>query len=242
VNFVATSNGWSLNQFESFSWPQLLAHVFFLQDVFGYENFSAGTWYLCIELQWSCFVLLLGYLAKRWSFDKIDPVQYQVAVLFPLGIASAWYWSRNETWEAYFLFFAAQYVLGVLLGFKLQSRLPSWIFFLYCSVIAGSLVINPRPQLMVSLLVAGILYCTPSWAQDRKLPSLFAWLSEISYSLFLVHYLINGLVLKLIDPWARQSPSWAVAAMVVAFACSLLAADAFHRFVETPAIRWLKKR
>jgi peptidoglycan/LPS O-acetylase OafA/YrhL len=57
-----------------------------------------------------------------------------------------------------------------------------------------------------------------------------------------VHYLINGLVLKLIDPWARQSPSWAVVAMVVAFACSLLAADAFHRFVETPAIRWLKKR
>jgi peptidoglycan/LPS O-acetylase OafA/YrhL len=242
VNFIATSNGWSLNQIESFSWPQLLAHVFFLQDLFGYGNFSAGTWYLCIELQWSCFVLLLGYLAKRWSHDKIDPVQYQVAILFPLGIASAWFWSRSETWEAYFLFFAAQYVLGVLLGFKLQGRLPSWVLFLYCSVIAGSLVINPRPQLMVSLLVAGFLFYSPSWAQDLKLPSLFAWLSEISYSLFLVHYLINGLVLKLIDPWARQSPSWAVAAMVVAFACSLLAADAFHRFVETPAIRWLKKR
>ncbi|MFM8398715.1 MAG: hypothetical protein ACKOAH_12875, partial [Pirellula sp.] len=63
----------------------------------------------------------------------------------------------------------------------------------------------------------------------------------ISYSLFLVHYLVDGLVLKLIDPWAKQSPSWAAGAMAIAFACSLGVADLFHRFVERPAIRWIKR-
>ncbi|MFM8263066.1 MAG: acyltransferase family protein [Pirellula sp.] len=241
INFTATHYDWSLHQIESFSWPQLATHSVFLQDIFGYGNFSAGTWYLCIELQWSCFVLLLGYVANRWETIKFDSVRIQVAILFPLGVASAWLWSQSESFEPYFLFFASQYVLGFFLGLSLQGKLPSLALLLYSMAIASSLAINPRPQLLTSLLAAGfLLYLVPR-VQDWKLPLLFRWLGDISYSLFLVHYLVDGLVLKLIDPWAKQSPSWAAGAMAIAFACSLGVADLFHRFVERPAIRWIKR-
>ncbi|MFM7973468.1 MAG: acyltransferase family protein, partial [Pirellula sp.] len=241
INFTATHYDWSLHQIESFSWPQLATHGVFLQDIFGYGNFSAGTWYLCIELQWSCFVLLLGYVANRWQTIKFDSVRIQVAILFPLGVASAWLWSQSESFEPYFLFFASQYVLGFFLGLSLQGKLPSLALLLYSMAIASSLAINPRPQLLTSLLAAGfLLYLVPR-VQDWKLPLLFRWLGDISYSLFLVHYLVDGLVLKLIDPWAKQSPSWAAGAMAIAFACSLGVADLFHRFVERPAIRWIKR-
>jgi peptidoglycan/LPS O-acetylase OafA/YrhL len=241
INFVADHYDWSLKQIESFSWAQLAAHSVFMQDLLGYGNFSAGTWYLCIELQWSCFVLLLGVAAHRWPIGKFDRVRTQVAILVPLGVASAWVWSRSEAFEPYFLFFASQYVLGFLLGLNLQGKLSNWAFFLYSIAIASSLAINPRPQLLASLLVAGfLLYLVPRM-QSWKLPAIFRWLSEISYSLFLVHYLVNGLVLKLLDPWAKQSPSCAAGAMAIAFACSLGIADLFHRCIEKPAIRWIKR-
>ena len=241
TNFVAIHYGWSLNQIDSFSWPQLATHTLFLQDIFGYGNFSAGTWYLCIELQWSCFVLLLGYVANRWQTGKFNSVQTQVAILFPLGVASAWLWSRSESFEPYFLFFASQYVLGFFLGLSLQGKLPRLALLLYSTAISLSLAINPRPQLLTSLLVAGLLLYLVPRLQSWQLPLFFRWLGDISYSLFLVHYLVNGLVLKLIDPLAKQSPSWAAGAMAIAFACSLGVADLFHRFVEQPAIRWIKR-
>ncbi|MFM8572563.1 MAG: acyltransferase family protein [Pirellula sp.] len=222
---------WPLNQIESFSIPQLVSHLFFLQDILGYGNFSAGTWYLCIEFQWSCFVIVMAYLANRYRIQGVDPVVLRATVLFPLGLVSSWYWSRSGDWEPYFLFFAAQYILGFYLGWNLQGRLPLFVLILYALGIGASLWINPRPQLAVSLGVAAFLWSLVGWTKHWKLPLVFQWLSDISYSLFLIHYLINGLVLKAIDSWASRSPSFAAGAMLIAFLCSIAAATLFHRLL-----------
>jgi len=235
-----------LNLIDGLSWKKIAAHLFFLQDILGLGNFSAGTWYLCIEFQWSCFVLLLAFLSNLVVSDspkvKSRSILIRATLLFPIGITSAWYWSRNEAWEACFLYFASQYILGLFLGWNMQNKLPLWALVLYALCIATSLTINSRPQLLVSLMIAGLIWFATRWSIHWKLPRALSWLSDISYSLFLIHYLSNGIVLKAIDPWARTSPTHAATAMMIALFISLLAAHIFHRFVEAPANRWLKKR
>jgi peptidoglycan/LPS O-acetylase OafA/YrhL len=66
------------------------------------------------------------------------------------------------------------------------------------------------------------------------------WLSDVSYSLFLVHYMVNGVVLRILDDWSSQGAVQAAAGMLIAFACSLVAAICFHRWVEGPWQRWVR--
>jgi peptidoglycan/LPS O-acetylase OafA/YrhL len=234
--------GWPLHLIESFSWPQFVSHLFLVQNLLGFENFSAGTWYLCIELQWSFFIVGLTFFANGFRTDHGASVLVRTWLLFPLGLLSAWIWSRGDRWEAFFFYFAAQYVLGTFLGWTLQGKLPTWILSLYSLLVAGSLILNPRPQLLISLLVVPVLFFGYTRTKNWILPGYLRWLSDISYSLFLVHYLINGLVLKTLDGWSSQGPVQAAAGMLIAFGCSLLAADVFHRWVEGPWQRWVRSR
>lgn len=87
--------GWPLQLIESFSWYQFVSHLFLIQNLLGFENFSAGTWYLCIELQWSCLIVVLTFLANRFQTDHGTNVWARTLLLFPLGLGSAWVWSRS---------------------------------------------------------------------------------------------------------------------------------------------------
>jgi peptidoglycan/LPS O-acetylase OafA/YrhL len=232
--------GWPLDLIDSFSWYQFVSHLFLIQNLLGFENFSAGTWYLCIELQWSCLIVLLTFLANRFQRDHGASVLARTLLLFPLGLGSAWVWSRSDRWEAFPPYFAAQYVLGIFLGWTLQGRLPTWVLSLYSLSVAGSLMLNPRPQLMISLLVVPVLFFGYWRTKDWVLPASMRWLSDVSYSLFLVHYMVNGLVLRIIDGWSSQGAVQAAAGMLIAFACSLVAAFCFHRWIEGPWQRWIR--
>jgi len=232
--------GWPLHLIDSFSWYQFVSHLFLIQNLLGFENFSAGTWYLCIELQWTCLIVVLTFLANRFQRDRGASVLARTLLLFPLGLWSAWVWSRSDRWEAFLPYFAAQYVLGIFLGWTLQGRLPSWVLSLYSLSVAGSLMLNPRPQLMISLLVVPVLFFGYWRTKDWVLPASIRWLSDVSYSLFLVHYMVNGVVLRILDDWSSQGAVQAAAGMLIAFACSLVAAICFHRWVEGPWQRWVR--
>jgi peptidoglycan/LPS O-acetylase OafA/YrhL len=232
--------GWPLHLIDSFSWYQFVSHLFLIQNLLGFENFSAGTWYLCIELQWTCSIVVLTFLANRFQRDRGASVLARTLLLFPLGLWSAWVWSRSDRWEAFLPYFAAQYVLGIFLGWTLQGRLPSWVLSLYSLSVAGSLMLNPRPQLMISLLVVPVLFFGYWRTKDWVLPASIRWLSDVSYSLFLVHYMVNGVVLRILDDWSSQGAVQAAAGMLIAFACSLVAAICFHRWVEGPWQRWVR--
>ena len=64
VSFSTLSRGMDPPLIDSFSWLQLLAHLFFLQDILGFGNLSAGTWYLCIDIQYVALFLLMQVLLQ----------------------------------------------------------------------------------------------------------------------------------------------------------------------------------
>ena len=237
------SQGMNPPLIDSFSWWQLLAHVFFLQDVFGYGNLSAGTWYICIDLQYACLFLLvqstLHTLEKSFRRGIFGPTAMSV-ILFPLGIVATWYWSRELAYDVYVFYFLGSLIFGTLVGWTLQGRIPLWVFLLYAFAMTTSLFVEFRPRILVALGSGLIIYAVVRFFPKSSVPIPLLWLGKVSYSLFLIHYLVNGLVLHQMNSWVGSSPSRAFASMIVAFMASLLAAAVLYYFVEAPCHRWVQ--
>lgn len=242
VNAIAGSLGYDLHLIDRFSWSQVISHIFFLQDLLGYGNLSAGTWYLCIDMQWLLLTLLIAFgLQKTTQNAKQHQIQTCLFICL-LGISSAWWFSHRSEFEPTVLYFLSQLALGWLLGMYLQEKIPKQLFLLYTVTISCSLFVYPRPQLLVSLCATFIIWIDTKTFRPWKLPAPLQWLSNISYSLFLVHYLVHSVVLAMLNPWASHSPGQALVAMAIAFIAALIVAHFFYEWVDKPVQRWLKSR
>lgn len=227
---------------DSFSWLQLAAHAFFLQDLLGYGNFSAGTWYLCIDVQFALLFVLIAAasqtVCRRCLRTDATPA-ILCGVFIPLGVCSAWYWNRMPGGDVYVLYFLAPMILGALVAWLLRGRIPFFVLAIYLILVGASLAAEFRPRLAIALATGiGLLLLAP-WAAVEKVCRPLAPLGRISYSLFLIHYLINWLVLSALAPLVDEQPVRALAALAVAFLASLAAALALYHGVERPALRWL---
>ena len=243
VSFSILSRGMNPPLIESFSWWQLLAHLFFLQDLLGFGNLSAGTWYLCIDLQYIALFLLIQILIQtlgRILKQDFSGPTAMTTVLFPLGLGSTWSWSRVLEYDIYVFYFLGSLVLGTLVGWTLQGRISWFVFPVYAIAMATSLAFELRGRVLVALGSSLIIYVGLRFWPRLWVPPPLLWLGKISYSLFLIHYLVNGLVLHGLNPWVGSSPFRAFASMVVAFLASLLVALALYSWVEAPCHRWLK--
>ncbi|HUP79922.1 MAG TPA: acyltransferase [Pirellula sp.] len=243
VSFSTLSRGMDPPLIDSFSWLQLLAHLFFLQDILGFGNLSAGTWYLCIDIQYVALFLLIQVLIQAIGKSVHQNFSGPVAmstVLVPLGMLSTWSWSRVLENDIYVFYFLGSLVLGTLVGWTLQGRIPWLVFPAYAFAMAASLAIEFRGRVVVALGSSLILYIGLRLWPKLSFPPALIWLGQVSYSLFLIHYLVNGLVLHGLNPWIGGSPFRAFAAMVIAFMTSLLAATALYCCVEAPCHRWVK--
>ncbi len=228
---------------DSFHWSQLFAHVFFLQDILGYGNLSAGTWYLCIDLQYVALFLIiqasLHAVEKVTQQDFNGPVAMSV-VLIPLGLVSVWYWNRVLEYEIFVFYFLGPLVLGSLIAWTLKGKISWRVLVSYAIAMAASLAIEFRPRILVGLGSGLILYACVRFWRTLPIPSPILWLGKVSYSLFLIHYLVNGIVLHGLDPWIGNSPLRAFTALPIAFSASLMAAAGLHYCVEAPTDRFLK--
>jgi peptidoglycan/LPS O-acetylase OafA/YrhL len=111
-----------------------------------------------------------------------------------------------------------------------------WLLLIAVAVVMA-LLLDYRSRIAVALVVALALGLASRYGFLARWPksSLFAYLGQISYSVFLIHFpiclIVNGLFARvaMADPWLN------LAGMVVAWAASLLAGGLFYRFIEGPA-------
>lgn len=82
---------------------QFLAHLFFLQDILGFESISAGVWYVAIDWQlYSVLAFLLIY------FSSYQALIWLISIA---AVSSLLYFNRSSKYEAYFVYFIGSYVL-----------------------------------------------------------------------------------------------------------------------------------
>jgi peptidoglycan/LPS O-acetylase OafA/YrhL len=104
---------------------------------------------------------------------------------------------------------------------------------------ASSLLVEFRSRIVVALGSAIMIYGVVRCGQTIHVHRSLLWLGKISYSLFLIHYLVNGIVLHHLTAWIGDSPLKAFASMLLALIASLIAADALYRWIELPVRNWI---
>ena len=224
--------------------PQLLAHAVFLQDVLGYEQLSAGLWFVCINFQLGLIyaVCLLVRDAVVWRGSRVRP-DPAMAIGWALSGFSLFYFNLNSGWDHWALYFYPYFFMGIVVHRGLRDRAGQVGFWLFSGLLAAAMVYDWRWRLVSALVVGLLLFGAEKSGIGARWPTnrWILQLGRVSYSLFLVHFPVLVLVAAV---WARlgwTSPWAAVAGLGAAFALSVAAALAFFRWVEAPAGRVAKR-
>lgn len=224
----------------------LVAHVFFLHKILGYDSLSAGLWFVGVNFQLSLvFVGMLfvrDYIAGLFPASSAFPKTMLLLLGWLLAASSLFYFNIGDYWDDWFIYFYAHFFLGILVHYALEDdRDQAWLG-MYALMLVVALAYNFRLQLVATLLTGLVLFSGGKFGIMDRWPKsrIFDFLGRTSYSLFLVHFPVLVLVATLWT-WLGWTDPWiAVAGLMVAYVASLAASFAFHRVVEVPADRLIR--
>ena len=218
--------------------PQLLSHLFFLQNILGYESLSAGLWYVAIDFQLFAVCALVVFLVEKlspasWSYRSTRLIS--LIIFCALTIASVVFFNRDDVYDVWFIFFFATYGLGFLAAHLAKSQSHQVLILSVVAITIFSLYYQDfRERLLIALLMAFLLFSSyqSSWSQSRFWNNPLRKIGGMSYSIFLVHFpvslVISGIWVHVYpsDPWMN------VLGMGLSASLSLLLAIPFYKFVE----------
>jgi peptidoglycan/LPS O-acetylase OafA/YrhL len=230
---------------EPLSFGRLLAHLFYLQDIFQLGHICDVYWTLCIEIQfYLVFCALLG-LAQWLNYSRnlhfsravVFVPAALVAALFPIGVF------EDTGRPTMFLPLWYAFLLGVFAYWSWRDKLKPIYFYFYSAILVTAGVVNSTTFSIVSVIVAILLLqagranCMEVWLKWRSLQ----FIGKISYSLYLLHTPIYGAVfflgIKLLKPNALSE---AFCLLLGIFVCVGFAA-LMWQLVEKPSIHLSQK-
>lgn len=240
------------------TWDQLIAHLFLLHGVGGWESLSAGVWYVAIDFQlyaaaalwiWACHQLrksgpdadTTAAAPRRWPLTLA-----QMGVVM-LVAASLWGWNLHSDLDNWAVYFFGAYGLGMMAWWAAHSShaMGRWLWAAAMLVLGCvALWVEWRTRIALALVMAMVLalagaFAWPQWLQG------FAWaplqqLGQMSYSVFLIHFSICLLVNAVWHMLWPQGAAINAAGMALAVALSIGAGSLLYRWVESRRADWLQ--
>jgi peptidoglycan/LPS O-acetylase OafA/YrhL len=224
--------------------PQVLAHLAYIQNFLGYPDLCVVFWTLRLEVMfYVAFIILLGVAQRLGKTpDKTDDGAWRYPLMFiPLALLSlvAFTLQRGPGVLQYFHMF----LLGALLWWTYDRRVTvGWLVTLL-GAMGASLAFRMSWEVPVAITTALAVYATgragrlTTWLDFRPLQ----YLGRISYSLYLIHAPVGGLVVAVGLCYGESGPLasivWNVLGVLVAFA----AAEVLYHFVEAPSLAWARR-
>jgi len=221
--------------------PQFVAHVLLLQSVLGFDGLSAGVWYVAIDFQLFTLLLITLWLAHRLLPTHQNAGRWLFALL---AIASLFYFNRDDRWDNWAIYFAGAYGLGAIVQWTVRrGAAPTWLAIVV-ALVGLALYFDFRLRIAVALAVAIVLGLArytgfiETWPKSR----VIAWLGQISYAVFLVHYPVELVTNALFERFAPHTPAIQFTGMIIAWALSIASGAFFYKQVECRAQRWLPSK
>jgi peptidoglycan/LPS O-acetylase OafA/YrhL len=216
---------------------QLVAHLFLLHKVLGYDSLTAGIWYVAIDVQLVALVSLVYAVTCRLSSKR----GYAIArwALLAMGLVSAFFWNRSPDLDRFGIYFLASYVLGMLAAWTRNGSVSKTVFWGYLGAIALSLHSDFRSRLVLAEATAVLLLLAQGQHWLARFSSIrpLERLGHVTYSLFLVHFPICLLINTWWSYQLPPSPRMALLGMALAWGLSLAGAFLFYHVVETRLTR-----
>ena len=220
-------------------WPSALAHLLLLQHVVGIEALSAGIWYVAIDFQLYVITLMTMLVAskmvQRFQGLNLEVLRWQLWLC--LSLMSLIVWNLNDNLDDYGVYFFGSYGMGLLAYRARQSRiaLKGW----WVLAVLGLLVLwaDPRWRVATALGCALMLAGAPNRWFSGEMASLrvrhaVQWLSEVSYSVFLIHYAVSLLVSAVVTAYWPEDVTANALGMVVSALLSIWAGSGLNRLTE----------
>ena len=241
---AALARQWSADEYigQTETIAQVLAHLFLLQGVLGYESISAGVWYVAID--WQLFTALaVVYAVFQRQFVRIG-------IISILIVASLLYFNRHASFEDSFIYFIGAYGLGILAYWAsslnaIQKSVNHASVKKILIAIAIILIVSAlhsvwlRNYLALSIAFLLLYAGNKPYLQPQSwLASAMQWASARAYCAFLIHFAFILLVNTALIALSVQSPAVAVAAIGLVSVLSWIAASYLYRWVELPVSRW----
>jgi len=214
---------------------QLLAHVFFLQDLVGQDALSAGVWYVAIDLQLFSLAALL-----MWCAGRIEARYAKLSLLGPIAIAlltatSLFFFNLHEGLDTTAFYFFGSYGLGAL-AYWVSRRKDGmcWLALLSTAVMAV-LLFDFRSRILVAggvMLVLGLARQTGAM-EVMPMPRFLVYLGRISYSVFLIHFPLCLIVNAAYFHFFPEQVVASLIGMTVALAASIGGGALLFKWVES---------
>ncbi|WP_092867483.1 acyltransferase family protein [Hyphomicrobium facile] len=229
----------------SISIGQLVAHVFYLQEVLGYREIGPIFWTLCQEVQfYLIYALLLAVTRNDPALNMQGratavgiAVAALISLLWPLGIVT---W---EPWRGSFLPLWHCFLLGAGAYWTWQYPRMAVYYFSYVAILVLSAAVRMDDVTLASVLTAVALwYATTTggiyrWLNWRWLQ----FLGLISYSLYLTHNPVSGALFRIgYDLTGRSALTEAFWWVVVILGCILFSAGMWW-LIERPSLALAKR-
>ncbi len=207
---------------------QWLAHAALLHGLLGFDALSAGVWYIAIDFQ---LFALMAILLWSGRVRIVAP-----ALVLAVATASLFWFNRDAGWDNWAIYFFGSYGLGAAAWWASDRRqMSSWLGVILTVAIAA-LVIDFRLRIVLALGVAMLLGfgrrtgLLEQWPAFRPL----AFLGQISYSVFLVHFPVLLLANTLYAQTDYDSPLSTLVCLGLSVSASIAAATLFYRWIESP--------
>ena len=217
----------------------LVAHLLYLQGVVDVEPINAVFWTLAIEMQF-----YVGFAALVWLVARLDARSVELAqtALVVVAVCSAVWPLRGLDLvnQPHLAAYGFAFASGAFTWWRWQRALDGGVYWVFHAILAVAWLRWGDPLVGAVVLTGPLLLAATSgdrmvrWLGQRPLQRLGA----VSYSLYLVHAPVVGVVAWLGERALGAGAVPEAVMIVPAVAASLAVAVVLHRQVEVPALRW----
>ena len=221
-------------QMPDYSVSQVVVHIFYLQDVLQYPAISAVYWTLCLEIQFYLVYALLmsvGGSQARWIVGACI-----ISLLWPLGLVP-------DVWPGLFVSLWYGFLLGVAAYWAWREPKMAPLFWIYAAILMVVGMIRENDFAVVCSATALFLFGT---AVSGRITSGLNWrwlqfLGLISYSLYLTHNQVTGVVFRVAAIIGGHSALGDLVWWIVSLLACVVFATVFWWLVERPSMELAKR-
>ena len=207
---------------------QWLAHATLLHGLLGFDALSAGVWYIAIDFQ---LFALMAILLWSGRVRIVAP-----ALVLAVATVSLFWFNRDASWDNWAIYFFGSYGLGAAAWWASnRKQMSAWLGVMLTVAIAA-LIIDFRLRIALALGVALLLGFGRRSGLLEQWPSFrpLAFLGQISYSVFLVHFPVLLLANTLYAQTDYDSSLSTLVWLGFSLSASMAAATIFFRWIESP--------